>query len=93
MDYCGAVYFRLDASFEDAFEGGAEILAAAGLEACGFEVPEKRSFRDAVRSGDGKRSKRVSVFALDDVAFGMAANLAFSAMAGKRDRICFVFSD
>ncbi|MGH9572581.1 MAG: hypothetical protein ACRD40_03490 [Candidatus Acidiferrales bacterium] len=82
MDYCGTVDFGLDAPLKDAFEGGAEILAAAGREACGFEVPEERSFRYAVRAGDGKRSKPVSVFALDHLAFGMAANLAFAPMAG-----------
>ena len=93
LDYCGTVDFGLDASLEDAFEGGAKIFAAAGREACGFEVPEECSFRDAVRSGDGKRPKPVSVFALDHLAFGMAANLAFSPMAGEGDGICFVFSD
>ena len=93
LNYCWAVDFGLDASLEDAFEGGAKIFAAAGREACGFEVPEECSFRDAVRSGDGKRSKPVSVFALDHLAFGMAANLAFSPMAGEGDGICFVFSD
>ena len=93
LDYCGTVDFGLDASLEDAFEGGAKIFAAAGREACGFEVSEECSFRYAVRAGDGKRSEPVSVFALDHLAFGMAADLAFSSMASEGDGICFVFSD
>jgi hypothetical protein len=70
-----------------------EIFASAGYLACGFQVAEKRALGYAVTAGNRGWPEPVAVFAFDHVALGMAADLAFAAMARQSDKICFVFRE
>jgi hypothetical protein len=80
-DYGLAADQGLSASFEDPVEGEAKIFAAEREEAEGVSVAVKGGFGYFVFAGDGPGAAPLQEVAFDGFAFGVAADLAFAAVA------------
>ncbi|HTZ74349.1 MAG TPA: hypothetical protein VMB47_10545 [Candidatus Aquilonibacter sp.] len=80
------------ASLKDAFENGADVVAALFDEAEGFHVAVEGAVVDVVMSCDAGEFDPVLEFLFHLFAVGMAADLALSGVAFEVRRKSFVFS-
>jgi len=79
-------------AFDNIFKGSDEIGAAVGNQADGFKVAAESPFGYIVVLGDAPELGPFDVFLFHQLAIGMAADLAFAAVAFEGG-ICFVFSE
>jgi hypothetical protein len=71
----------LDAALDDAVQCEAKIFAAQGKESEGVGVAIKGRLRDVEFASDGEGSAPLEEVSFDQFAFGVAADLAFAAVA------------